>query len=269
MPKSLLELQYLTLSGFAKARGCSEEAILHRGIAGQVKICALGNYWTLQEGYFSDDAPEGFPVPTKERGSGLKPIPLTCHALRKILSDGEVTDPEFIFEADSTQDQSDSSAQYEQFLSSVVISNDMEIARGKVIVKKADLVIRKEDADAFLLAYTKQDHEISKDFTMPENKAKLPIAIAVKPKKQKRHSELHDLIGKIIIELGFKNQKAPSLKIWSHIQKQQEKYECIRGVNDREIDWMSYRGFPQIMKRERFNTVVSEYNTGKRPYPEN
>lgn len=190
MPKSLLEIPYLTLSGLAKARGCSEEVILHRGIAGQVKICALGNYWTLQEGYFSDDAPEGFPVPTKERGSGLKLIPLTCQALRKILSDGEVTDPEFIFEADGTQDQYDSSEQYERFLSSVVISNDMGSARGNVIVKKADLVIRKEDADTFLSTYAKKDHEILQDAPMPENKAELPIANTVKPQKQKRRSEL-------------------------------------------------------------------------------
>ncbi len=156
MLKAKPELPYLTIGGFAKACGCSEEDILHRGIAGQVKICALGNYWTLQEGYFSDDAPEGLPVPTKDRGSGLKPIPLTCHALRKILSDGEVIDPEFIFEADGTQDQCESSEQYERFLSSVVISNDMESLRGKVIVKKADLVVRKEDAEAFLVANNDQ-----------------------------------------------------------------------------------------------------------------
>lgn len=160
MPKALPKLPYFTLGELAKAWGCGEEDILHRGIAGQVKICALGNYWTLQEGYFSDDAPEGFPVPTKERGTGVEPIPLTCHALRKILSDGEVADPEFIFETGGTQDQCESSEKYERFLSSVVISNDMESPQGKVIIKRTDLVIRKEDVEAFFVANNDQaSHE--------------------------------------------------------------------------------------------------------------
>lgn len=152
MPKNLPELPYLTIAGFAKARGCSEDDIIHHGVNGQLKICALGNYWTLQEGYFADDAPDGFPVPTGQPGTGLKPIPLTCHALRQILSDGEVIDPEFIFEADGTQDQCNGSEQYERFLSSVLISQDIKSSHGKVIIKKTNLVIRKEDAEAFFVA---------------------------------------------------------------------------------------------------------------------
>ena len=90
MPKTLPELPYFSLSGLAKIWQCSEEEILHYGIAGKVRICALSAGWELQEGYFSDDAPEGFPVPVKERWSNMEPIPLTQSSLRKILSSGEV-----------------------------------------------------------------------------------------------------------------------------------------------------------------------------------
>lgn len=160
MSKSLPDSPYFLLSDLAKDWACSEEKIIDYGIRGKLKICALGGYWTLQEGYFSDDAPDGFPVPTEKRGTGLKPIPLTCFALRQILSDGEVTDPEFIFEADGTQDQCKGSEEYERFLSSVLISQDIKSSHGKVIVKKTNLVIRKEDAEAFFVANNDQvSHE--------------------------------------------------------------------------------------------------------------
>ena len=273
MPKTLPELPYFSLSGLAKIWECSEEDILHYGIAGKLKICALSAGWELQEGYYIDD---GLHIPIKERLSNKELLPLKYPALREILSSGQATDPEFVLEVDDALDQAEDGEKYEQFLSSVIIAEPpqretaaRENPRSKIIVRKSDLVIRKKDADRFLSTFAKKDHEVSQDDPMPQNKVELPIATAVKPQKQKRHRELHDLIGKIIIELGFKNKKAPSLKIWNHIHKHQEKYECIRGVGDREIDWISYRGFPQIMKRERFNTVVSEYNTGKRPYPEN
>ncbi len=51
MSKTLPELPYFTLGELAKAWGCGEGDILHRGIAGQVKICALSAGWELQEGY--------------------------------------------------------------------------------------------------------------------------------------------------------------------------------------------------------------------------
>ncbi len=249
MPKTLPELPYFSLSELAKAWGCGEDDILHRGIAGQVKICALSAGWELQEGYYSDDAPEGFSVPVKERWSNMEPIPLTRSSLRKILSCGEVTDPEFIFEAGG--------GQFDRFLSSVVISNDMEKSRSKIILRKGDLVVRKEDVEA------------SKKGASYENKIEDATDNKARPLKQKRHNELHDLIGKIIIDLGFKDKKASSHEVWNHIQKQQEKYECIRSVDDKEIAWISYRGFEKAMKRETFNNIISEYNTGKRPYPDN
>ena len=257
MLKAKPELPYLTLSELAKAWGCSEEDILHHGISGQVKICALSAGWELQEGYYSDDAPEGFPVPVKERWSNMETLPLTRSSLRKILSSGEVANPEFIFEADGTQNQGEDGEQFDRFLSSIVISNDMEKSRNRIILRKGDLVVRKEDVEA------------SKKGASYENEIEEPIENDARQIKQKRRSELHDLIGKIIIELGYKDKKAQASTIWNHIRKQQEDYECIRGVDDKEIAWISYRGFPQTMKRERFNTVVSEYNTGKRPYPEN
>lgn len=266
MLKAKPELPYLTLGELGKSWGCSEEDILHRGIAGKVRICALSAGWELQEGYFSDDAPEGFPVPVKERWSNMEPIPLTQSSLRKILSSGEVIDPEFIFQADEAQNQGKDGGQFERFLSSVVISNG---TRSKIVVKKGDLVVRKKDVEAFLSTYAEKNQKILKDTLPPENETEGLTASILRPEKQERRSELHDLIGKVIIELGFKGKKAPSLKVWNHIRKQQEKYECIRGVDDKEIAWISYRGFSQTMKRERFNSVVSEYNTGKRPYPDN
>lgn len=257
MPKVLPELPYFTLGELAKAWGCGEEDILHRGIAGQVKICALSAGWELQEGYYLDDAPEGLPVPVKERWSNMETLPLTRPSLRKILSSGEVADPEFIFEEDGTQNQGEDGEQFDRFLSSVVISNNMEKVRSKIVVRKGDLVIRREDV------------ETSKESTFAQNKIEETIDCLAYPTKQKRRNELRDLIGKIIIELGFKDKKVPSHEVWNHIRKQQEKYECIRGVDDSEIAWISYRGFEQTMKRETFNNIISEYNTGKRSYPDN
>ncbi len=86
--------------------------------------------------------------------------------------------------------------------------------------------------------------------------------------KQKREHELHNLIGTVIVELEFQNKTAPANKVWNHIKKNKEKYECIDEVTDTEIKWFNYRYLTRTMKRERFNTVVSEYNTRKRQYPD-
>lgn len=147
MPNDLPELPYYTLSGLAKARGCSEEDILHYGIAGQLRICALSAGWELQEGYY---APDGVPVPVKERWSNMEPLLLPRTALRKVLSSGEVVAPEFVLEEEGVQDQNEDGEPYEEFLSCTIISHEMKSERDKIVVRKADLVVRKEDAETFL-----------------------------------------------------------------------------------------------------------------------
>lgn len=269
MPKILPDSPYFFLTDLAKDWGCSEEKIIDYGIREKLKICALGGYWTLQEGYYSDDAPDGFPVPTEGRGTGLMPIPLTCFALRQILRDGEVTDPEFIFEADGIENQGKDEEQFDRFLSSVLISNRMDNTRSKIVVKKADLVIRQEDAEMFLSTYAEKDREVLQNALSLENKAALPVANAVKPQKQKRRHELHELIGKIIVELGFKDSQAPSNDIWNHLRKEKERYECIQEIDDKIIWWRTLRGSERKMERMNFNNIVSQYNNDKRPYPEN
>lgn len=82
-----------------------------------------------------------------------------------------------------------------------------------------------------------------------------------------RNSQLHDLIGNIIVTLGYQNKTAPAQMIWNHIRKNADDYEIVQEITDNEITWRSYRGYEQAMKRERFNTVVSDYNTGKKAYP--
>ena len=251
MLKAKPELPYLTLSELAKAWGCSEEDILHRGIAGKVKICALSAGWELQEGYFSDDAPEGFPVPVKERWSNMEPIPLTRSSLRKILNSGEVTDPEFIFESDDEQNQGKDGEQFDRFLSSVIISNG---TRSKIVARKGDLVVRKED----VLQEGASENRIE-DATDSKSH----------PIKQKRRSEMHDLIGKIIVDLGYKNKKVQASIIWNHIVREKEKYEIIQEIDKNTIYWSSRRRIEQKMTRENFDNIISAYNTGKRPYPDN
>lgn len=268
MLKVLPELSYFPLSDLAKTWGCSEEKILHYGIAGQLKICALSAGWELQEGYYIDEG-SYIPIKDRQRCSNQEILQLKCHALREILSCGEVANPEFVLESDDISDQGANDDKYECFLSSIVISQNMEDPRGNVIVRKSDLIIRTEDAEAFFSIYTKKNHEVLKNILPPENKIALPIASAVKLQKQKRRHELHDLIGKVIIELGFKDKKVIPHDVWNHLRKQKDRYGCIQDVDDKAIVWISYRGFEQTMKRGTFNNIVSKYNTGEKPYPEN
>ena len=258
MAKNLPPLPHngIPLGDLAKDWECTEEKIIHYGIAGQLKICALSGGWELQEGYYADDDPDGFPVPVKERWSNMgELLVLTPPTLRKILSYGEVTDPEFVFEEGEEQNKSEE--QYERFLSSTIISQDMRSTQSKVVVRKADLVVRREDAQA------------SQDNMPPESKTEHQTHFKEGQIKQKRYNELHELVGSIIIKLGYKHKKAQSRTIWNHLRKEQEEYECIHAVDDNTISWISRRGVEQKMQRETFDNLISEYNTGKRPYPEN
>jgi len=83
----------------------------------------------------------------------------------------------------------------------------------------------------------------------------------------RRSNELHELIGKTIVDLGYKGKQAPASEVWKHIQDNQDDLELIQEITTSEIQWVSYRGTEQRMRRERFNTVISEYNTGKKTYP--
>jgi hypothetical protein len=91
--------------------------------------------------------------------------------------------------------------------------------------------------------------------------------IKLEKAKLNRRNELHDVISMAIVDMGYKNKQAPSNDIWNYNKNHQDRYECIQEVTDTEISWCSYRGSEQDMKRERFNNVVSEYNTGKKTYP--
>ncbi|MFN3701599.1 MAG: hypothetical protein ACK4VI_08785 [Alphaproteobacteria bacterium] len=102
----------------------------------------------------------------------------------------------------------------------------------------------------------------AKDQSATENKK------AAEAQSKKRRSQLHDLIGNIILILGFKDKTAHAHEVWNYIRKHKESYDCLQEVTETEIIWCSYRGVEQKMKRERFNNVVSEYNTKKRNYPE-
>lgn len=86
-------------------------------------------------------------------------------------------------------------------------------------------------------------------------------------KPRKNLHELHKLIGIVIVKLGFKDKTAPANDIWKHIEISQTDDSCIQKVEESKIFWISYRGKEQVMQRERFNTVVSEFNTGKKEYP--
>lgn len=160
MSKILPERSYFTLSGLAKSWNCTEEDILHDGVYRQLKICVISAGWELQEGYYLDEG-HHIPIENGERSSNKEILQLKEHALGEILSCGEVIDPEFVLEQLDTPDEGAKDDEYECFLSSVVITQNMEDPRGHVIVRKSDLIIRKEDAEAFLTGNS--DMEVSGD----------------------------------------------------------------------------------------------------------
>lgn len=184
MAKNLPDFPYSSLDDLARDWKCSVEKIIHYGIAGQLKICTLSAGWELQEGYYADDDPDGFPVPVKERWSNMgELLVLTPSALRQILSCGEVINPEFIFEEGEGQSRGDE--QYERFLSSVIFSQDMTSTQRKIAVKKTDLVIRKEGVELFLAGnknqgdWKPQTYDLSTMKTEDRDKLVLNYAVHV------------------------------------------------------------------------------------------
>lgn len=189
MPKVLPERRYFTLSGLAKSWECTEEDILQDGIHRQLKICVISRGWALHEGYYLDEGSH-IPIKDTERCSNKEILQLRCNALEEILNHGEVIDPEFVLVPDQRAD----GVEYECFLSSFIISQNMENLRGNVIVRKSTLIIRKEDVEAFLAE--NNDREVSRvknhDLSIMKRKDRekmvLDYAVQVWEQYQKEHN---------------------------------------------------------------------------------
>lgn len=184
----MLERPYFTVNGLAKSWDCTEDEILHDGIHRQLKISVISRGWELHEGYYLD---EGFHIPIKdtERCSNKEILQLRCDALQEILDRGKVIDPEFVLVPDQRAD----CVEYECFLSSFVISQNMEDPRGNVIVRKSDLIIRKEDAEAFLTGNSDRKvsrgkiHDLSSMKTKDREQLVLDYAVYVWKEYQKEN----------------------------------------------------------------------------------
>lgn len=259
MSKTLPELPYFSLSGLAKTWECSEDEILHYGIAGKLKICALSAGWELQEGYYIDDSLQGYHIddghhiPIKERLSNKEALPLRYAALREILSCGEVTDPEFVLEENDALDQVKDGEKYERFLSSIVISHDMQKRQSNVIVRKGDLIIRKKDAETFLAANNDQAFKEPKIYNLSTMKKEdretlvLEYAVHVWEEYQKEHKEKEPRIGYV------------------HNQIHQNKNFIRTGKNKRGEPTPSYKTITKEITEEQILKIIqSRKNAEKR-----
>ena len=84
-------------------------------------------------------------------------------------------------------------------------------------------------------------------------------------KKTRRYSEIHIATAQVIHILFLQNKIFPSTEeVWTELEKGRDDIECIQEITSTKIDWCSYRGVPQTMKRPTFNNIVSQFKTGKK-----
>ncbi len=92
-----------------------------------------------------------------------------------------------------------------------------------------------------------------------------------------RRSELHDCIGKVIVELRGKNKNFPCASdVWRALKykiNNDDQFSCIQSIelnkekNEGCIYWRSIAGTEQTMLKRRFCNVVSEFKRGKKSLP--
>ncbi len=87
----------------------------------------------------------------------------------------------------------------------------------------------------------------------------------------KRESELIEVIGTLFFRMKKEKGRNPTAtEVWRYIKNNYREFACIQDFDrDHElretIFWRSYKGNDQEMRRGRFDTLISEFKTGKRP----
>lgn len=173
MAKNLPPLPHngIPLGDLAKDWECSEEKIIHYGIAGQLKICVLSGNWDLQ---VQVTEPDGWNDPVKETYSDEELLPLKPHSLKAILKNGEVRYPDFIFEDKEYPNQ---------FISGYKVSQDPRDQYPELIIKQRELFVRNTDIEKFL---AHNGDKVTSDTTkydlstiQPEERSKIILNYAV------------------------------------------------------------------------------------------
>ena len=81
------------------------------------------------------------------------------------------------------------------------------------------------------------------------------------PIKQKRNSQLHELIGKVYLSLCDRGRKPTGKAVWAEMKENHDEYDAegiIQDVTDEEIFWKSKNGNEQKLHRNSFDPVLSK-----------
>lgn len=236
--KKLPEPIFYTVGGLAEKWGCGKEYILNLALTGQLQMSVESRGWWLEMGSIEEDEETGwFTIPDDFKLSNGELLRLSIRDQKEIISKGAVSDPSF------KNDDFDY----------MRISSHHHPEEG-IVIDAGDLVIDKSEIDIIDRSDNPKVLELTED--------DLPT--------QKRTNELHELIGKIILDIKQADERPTAGKLWKHIKDHQDQYEIIQRVEicnetkEEAIFWISSYGAEQRMIKSTFGNIVSAFNRGKK-----